>query len=154
MIRKMRIKYMKRAAAAAGLALCGTLALGGFTEANAATTTTPGTSASQQGSHQGIQQGSQQGNHQGSYQLRDKGVVTGLSTAVHNGQRVPVVQVSGGKHTLKWAVTGQTQVTENGRPVPASAIKVGDEVTAQGGVPSPSLPPPGAIIAASTIAIQ
>jgi hypothetical protein len=138
MIRKMRIKHMKRAAAVTGLALCGTLALGGFAQANAATATTSGTSVSQQGGHQ----------------LVVKGVVTGLGTAVHNGQQVQVVQVSAGKHTVKWAVTKKTQVTEHGKPVPASAIKVGDEVTAQGSVPSSSLPPQGAIIAASKIAIQ
>lgn len=140
----MRIKYMKRAAAAAGLALCGTLALGGFTQANAATVSTAtantsGTSVSQQSGH---------------HRLYEKGVVTALGTARHNGHQVEVVQVSAGKHTLKWAVTGQTQVTDHGRPVPASAIKKGDEVTAQGNVPSRKLPPQGAIIAASKIAIQ
>lgn len=134
----MHIRKMRRAAFVTGLALCATLAFGGLAQASTAPAAETGGAVTQEADGH----------------LFVKGKVTGLKTAVINGHKVLVMEMSGGKHTVNWGVTKRTAVTEHGRPVPPRAIEVGDLVTAQGRVPGPGLPPEGAIIAASAVAIH
>lgn len=138
----MRIKNMQRVATVAGLALCGALAFGGLAQASADPAPASGTSVSHSASQEPAGR------------LGVKGPVTGLSTKVINGHKVLVMEMGGGKHTVNWAVTAKTKVTKHGKRVPPRAIKVGDIVTAEGKVPGPGLPPKGAVIAASSVAIQ